>query len=69
MAAASSENYAIFADRYYVVAYNDSLTCSMMTPLSDERVEGAAATVGNYVLFAGGLNSGKKDIVDVYTID
>lgn len=41
----------------------------MMTSLSDERVEGAAATVGNYVLFAGGLNSGKKDIVDVYTID
>lgn len=69
MAAASSENYAIFADKYYVVAYNDSLTCSMMTPLSDERVEGAAATIGNYVLFAGGLNSGKKDIVDVYTID
>lgn len=49
--------------------YNDSLTCIMMTSLSDERVEGAAATVGNYVLFAGGLNSGKKDIVDVYTID
>lgn len=69
MAATSSENYAIFADRYFVVAYNDSLTCSMMTPLSDERVEGAAATIGNYVLFAGGLNSGKKDIVDVYTID
>lgn len=69
MAAASSENYAIFADKHFVVAYNDSLTCSMMTPLSDERVEGAAATVGNYVLFAGGLNSGKKDIVDVYTID
>lgn len=69
MAAASSENYAIFADKRFVVAYNDSLTCSMMTPLSDERVEGAAATIGNYVLFAGGLNSGKKDIVDVYTID
>lgn len=69
MAAASSENYAIFADRHFVVAYNDSLTCIMMTSLSDERVEGAAATVGNYVLFAGGLNSGKKDIVDVYTID
>lgn len=69
MAAASSENYAIFADKYYVVAYNDSLTCFMMAPLSDERSNGAAATVGNYVLFAGGLNSGKKDIVDVYTID
>lgn len=69
MAAASSENYAIFADMHFVVAYNDSLTCIMMTSLSDERVEGAAATVGNYVLFAGGLNSGKKDIVDVYTID
>ena len=69
MAAASSENYAIFADRHFVVAYNDSLTCSMMTPLSDERLDGAAATIGNYVLFAGGLNSGKKDIVDVYTID
>ena len=69
MAAASSENYAIFADKHFVVAYNDSLTCIMMTSLSDERVEGAAATVGNYVLFAGGLNSGKKDIVDVYTID
>lgn len=69
MAAASSENYAIFADKHFVVAYNDSLTCSMMTPLSDERVNGAAATIGNYVLFAGGLNSGMKDIVDVYTID
>lgn len=69
MAAASSENYAIFADRHFVVAYNDSLTCSMMTPLSDERLNGAAATIGNYVLFAGGLNSGQKDIVDVYTID
>lgn len=69
MAAASSENYAIFADKYYVVAYNDSLTCFMMAPLSDERSNGAAATIGNYVLFAGGLNSGKKDIVDVYTID
>lgn len=69
MAAASSENYAIFADKHFVVAYNDSLTCIMMTSLSDERIEGAAATVGNYVLFAGGLNSGNKDIVDVYTID
>ena len=73
MAAASSENYAIFADRDFVVAYNDSLTCSMTTPLSDGRVNGAAAAIGNYVLFAGGLNSSgdtsKKDIVDVYTID
>lgn len=69
MAAASSENYAIFADKHFVVAYNDSLTCSMTTPLSDGRVNGAAATIGNYVLFAGGLNSDKKDIVDVYTID
>lgn len=69
MAAASSENYAIFADKHFVVAYNDSLTCIMMTSLSDERVEGAAATIGNYVLFAGGLNSGSRDIVDVYTID
>lgn len=56
-------------DGYLQLRYNDSLTCIMMTSLSDERVEGAAATVGNYVLFAGGLNSGKKDIVDVYTID
>lgn len=69
MAAASSENYAIFADKHFVVAYNDSLTCIMMTSLSDERIDGAAATIGNYVLFAGGLNSGSKDIVDVYTID
>lgn len=69
MAAASSENYAIFADKHFVVAYNDSLTCIMMTSLSDERVDGAAATIGNYVLFAGGLNSGSRDIVDVYTID
>lgn len=69
MAAASSENYAIFADKHFVVAYNDSLTCIMMTSLSDERNDGAAATIGNYVLFAGGLNSGSKDIVDVYTID
>lgn len=69
MAAASSENYAIFADKHFVVAYNDSLTCIMMTSLSDERIEGAAATIGNYVLFAGGLNSGSRDIVDVYTID
>lgn len=69
MAAASSENYAIFADKHFVVAYNDSLTCIMMTSLSDERNDGAAATIGNYVLFAGGLNSGSRDIVDVYTID
>lgn len=69
MAAASSENYAIFADKHFVVAYNDSLTCIMMTSLSDERIDGAAATIGNYVLFAGGLNSGSRDIVDVYTID
>lgn len=69
MAAASSENYAIFADKHFVVAYNDSLTCIMMTSLSDERINGAAATIGNYVLFAGGLNSGSRDIVDVYTID
>lgn len=74
MAAASSENYAIFADKYYVVAYNDSLTCSMMAPLSDERSNGAAAAIGNYVLFAGGISSSSggtsdKDIVDVYTID
>lgn len=70
MAAASSENYAIFADKYYVVAYNDSLTCFMMAPLSDERSDGAAATIGNYVLFAGGISSSSsKDIVDVYTID
>lgn len=69
MAAASSENYAIFAEKHFVVAYNDSLTCIMMTSLSDERIDGAAATIGNYVLFAGGLNSGSKDIVDVYTID
>lgn len=69
MAAASSENYAIFADKHFVVAYNDSLTCIMMTSLSDERNDGAAATIGNYVLFAGGLNSGRRDIVDVYTID
>ena len=69
MAAASSENYAIFADKHFVVAYNDSLTCIMMTSLSDERIDGAAATIGNYVLFAGGLNSGIRDIVDVYTID
>ena len=73
MAAASSENYAIFADKHFVVAYNDSLTCSMMTPLSDGRIDGAAAAIGNYVLFAGGLSSSgdtsQKDIVDVYTID
>lgn len=69
MAAASSENYAIFADKHFVVAYNDSLTCIMMTSLSDERNDGAAATIGNYVLFAGGLHSGSTDIVDVYTID
>lgn len=69
MAAASSENYAIFADKQFVVAYNDSLTCIMMTSLSDERIHGAAATIGNYVLFAGGLISGSRDIVDVYTID
>lgn len=74
MAAASSENYAIFADKYYVVAYNDSLTCFMMAPLSDERSDGAAAVIGNYVLFAGGISSSSggtsdKDIVDVYTID
>lgn len=37
--------------------------------VSDERIDGAAATIGNYVLFAGGLNSGSRDIVDVYTID
>ena len=73
MAAASSENYAIFADMHFVVAYNDSLTCSMMTPLSDGRTDGAAAAIGNYVLFAGGISSSgdtsQKDIVDVYTID
>lgn len=73
MAAASSENYAIFADKHYVVAYNDSLTCSMPQPLSDGRSNGAAATIGNYTLFAGGLSSSgdvhQKDIVDVYTID
>lgn len=73
MAAASSENYAIFAEQDFVVAYNDSLTCSMMTPLSDGRIDGAAAAIGNYVLFAGGLSSSgdtsQKDIVDVYTID
>ena len=73
MAAASSENYAIFADKHFVVAYNDSLTCSMMTPLSDGRIDGAAAAIGNYVLFAGGLSSSgdtsQKDIVDVYTTD
>ena len=73
MAAASSENYAIFADEHYVVAYNDSLTCFTMAPLSDERSYGAAAAIGNYVLFAGGISSSgdtsEKDIVDVYTID
>ena len=73
MAATSSENYAIFADKHFVVAYNDSLTCCMMTPLSDGRSSGAAATIGNYVLFAGGISSSgdvhQKDIVDVYTID
>lgn len=73
MAATSSENYAIFADKEFVVAYNDSLTCCMMTPLSDGRSDGAATTIGNHVLFAGGLSStgniSQKDIVDVYTID
>ena len=73
MAAASSEKYAIFATRSFAVAYDDALTCYMPTPLSDGRVNGAAAAIGNYVLFAGGLYSSgdtsQKDIVDVYTID
>lgn len=73
MAATSSENYAIFATKSFVVAYDDALTCYMPTPLSDGRADGAAAAIGNYVLFAGGLSSSgdtsAKDIVDVYTID
>lgn len=73
MAATSSENYAIFATKSFVVAYDDALTCYMPTPLSDGRANGAAAAIGNYVLFAGGLSSSgdtsAKDIVDVYTID
>jgi len=73
MAATSSENYAIFANKSFVVAYDDALTCYMPTPLSDGRTNGAAAAIGNYVLFAGGLSSSgdtsQKDIVDVYTID
>ena len=80
LAAATFGNYALFAGGYIfsrsshsttycptVDAYNASLTRSTPTGLSVARYDLAAATVGNYALFAGG--SGKKlnySTIDVY---
>ena len=76
--AASVGNYALFAGGYLyksgygqsseyfsvVDAYNASLTRSTPTELSEQKDGIAAASVGNYALFAGG--SGSKKSVDAY---
>lgn len=72
MAATTIGNYAIFAGTKGVEAYDTSLTRQTVTSLSVSRNLGAAATVGSYALFGGGLPSGGggySSAVDVYTID
>lgn len=81
-------NYALFGGGYgggpysgqksilsTVDAFDDSLTRTTPTALSVARCSLAAATIGNFLLFAGGedssggyASSGKLDTVDVYTI-
>ena len=72
-------NYALFAGGYgydigssvnTVDAYDTSLTQSTPTALSVARYWLAGASVGNYVLFAGGHSSGSSygDTVDAYAL-
>jgi len=80
-AATTLENYAIFGGgrtassntatnfTNIVDAYDELLTRTTPTPLSQVRENPAATTVGNYALFAGGINySATSSVVDVYTI-
>lgn len=64
--------YATSAEIFYntVDVYDNSLTKTTTTPLSMERTMLAATTVGNYGLFAGGVNdiyrTARIDVYDSY---
>ena len=78
-AAAAVGDYALFAggsskksvdgNDYYntVDAYDSSLVRTTATSLNTARARLAAAVVGEYALFAGGLTGGNLSVVDVYT--
>ena len=61
-------NYALFGGGQYskvVDAYDESLTRTIPTELSESDIGRSATTVGNYALFGGG-SSGYSDVVDAY---
>lgn len=83
LAASTVGNYALFAGGFYkyinsatasvrdgVDAFNISLTRSIPSPLSIGRYNLAGANVGNYALFAGGLDTNLDSVttVDAYNI-
>ena len=74
--ASSTEGYAFIGGGYKgttlkkdVVAIDESLTVTNQTQLNDYKGNGAATSIGNYVLFGGGANSsGTVATVEVYQV-
>lgn len=66
MAVAHSENYAMFASKGSLDIYDTSLT---YTNISDSDIDGASAgiSVGDYILFAGGLGKEFLSTVQIYS--
>lgn len=73
-AATGLDGYAIFAGGLWsgymniCCAYDNALTCTDLSDLTEDVGRLAAGTVGNYALFAGGLSSGGTyhSVVNVY---